>query len=325
MRLFRNSVLSIVSAAAVAALLAGCSTGDAPEPTSPTATTAAAVDACEAKAGSASDSVSVTGDFGVTPTVTFDPGITADVTQRTELVSGTGPQMAAGQTAIVAFAIYDGTTGSLVQTAGFDGASPAVISVDTSQYIVGLVKTIGCATTGSRVVSVVPASEGFGDTGQPNLGIAAGDSLVMVMDVLPVQATGVDQPAVDGLPAVTLAADGAPTIAIPSTDAPAELQVAVLKKGAGAPVADGSTVLVQYQGVKWSTGEVFDQTWGEGPTTLSMANVVPGFSQGLVGQTTGSQVLIVVPPALGYGEAGSSTNELAGEPLVFLIDILAVG
>jgi peptidylprolyl isomerase len=84
-------------------------------------------------------------------------------------------------------------------------------------------------------------------------------------------------------------------------------------------------VLLQYQGVKWSTGEVFDQTWGSGPTTLSMANVVPGFSQGLVGQTTGSQVLIVVPPALGYGEAGSSTNALAGEPLVFLIDILAVG
>ncbi len=57
---------------------------------------------------------------------------------------------------------------------------------------------------------------------------------------------------------------------------------------------------------------------------LPLSGVVAGWTQGLSGQTVGSQVLLVIPPALGYGEkSDTNTNELAGETLVFVVDILA--
>jgi peptidylprolyl isomerase len=44
----------------------------------------------------------------------------------------------------------------------------------------------------------------------------------------------------------------------------------------------------------------------------------------VVGQTVGSRVLLVVPPADGYGAAGSASVGIDGtDTLVFVVDILA--
>ena len=49
----------------------------------------------------------------------------------------------------------------------------------------------------------------------------------------------------------------------------------------------------------------------------------PGWDEGLVGQTVGSQVLLVVPPDKGYGTTGSSDGAIKGtDTLVFVVDIL---
>jgi peptidylprolyl isomerase len=52
---------------------------------------------------------------------------------------------------------------------------------------------------------------------------------------------------------------------------------------------------------------------------------VAGFGQALVGQTVGSQVLVVIPPALGYGPSGGTPDGSIGatDTIVFVIDILA--
>jgi FKBP-type peptidyl-prolyl cis-trans isomerase len=128
------------------------------------------------------------------------------------------------------------------------------------------------------------------------------------------------------LPEVTLADDGRPTVTIPDADPPAELQIAVLKKGDGEVVPDPANVTVQYQGVNWRDGEVFDESWGEGtPTPFSTTQVVPGFAAAMIGQTVGSQVLVVVPPAEGYGDGGQPSAGIeGGDTLVFVIDVLAV-
>jgi FKBP-type peptidyl-prolyl cis-trans isomerase len=320
--------LPLLSAAALLVALTACSS-DAPDPTSTTpATDASAVDVCAAESGSASEAVDVSGDFGATPTVTFDGGIGADTTERTTVIEGSGDEIEPGSTAQVAYTLYNGENAELLASAGFDGAPTEVFSADASMYLAGLAKTIGCSTVGSRVVSVIPPADAFGDTGNESLGITAEQSIVVVMDIqslVPTKAWGEGQTAPEGLPQVTLAEDGAPTVAIPSTDPPADLQVAVLKKGDGETVPEAATVTVQYQGVQWDTGEVFDQSWGQVPATFSLDAVVPGFSSAIAGQTVGSQVLAVIPPALGYGDASAeNTNPLAGKTLVFVIDILAI-
>lgn len=318
---------TLATAAAAALLLAGCSSSPDPAESSATAAAPTPGTASCADSGSASNSVTVTGDFGAAPTTAFTGPYTIDTTERTIVTKGDGDELAAGDMATVDFTIYNGSTGDKVFSTFDQGSTPLQLTVDESQFIVGVVRAVNCAPVGSRVAAVIPPADGFGTNGNSSLGIGATDSMVMVADIeqlVPSRADGQDQPAQDGLPTVALDDTGKPTITIPQADAPADLQLEVLKKGDGQTVADGDTVTVQYQGVIWRTGEVFDQSWGRGPSSFQTSGVVPGFKQALVGQTVGSQVLVVIPPALGYGDQGNSAAGIQGtDTLVFVVDILA--
>ena len=61
-------------------------------------------------------------------------------------------------------------------------------------------------------------------------------------------------------------------------------------------------VRVHYTGVTWADHEVFDSSWDSQPASLTLDGVVPGFAQALEGATVGSQLLVVIPPDLGYGD-----------------------
>ena len=76
----------------------------------------------------------------------------------------------------------------------------------------------------------------------------------------------------------------------------------------------------------WAGGKQFDSSWDRGqPASFPIGTdkVLPGWDEGLVGQTVGSQVLLVVPPDKGYGSAGEPNAGISGtDTLVFVIDIL---
>ena len=48
-----------------------------------------------------------------------------------------------------------------------------------------------------------------------------------------------------------------------------------------------------------------------------------GFTDAVVGETVGSQVIAVLPPSVAYGEGEINDADLTGQTLVFVIDILA--
>jgi len=51
--------------------------------------------------------------------------------------------------------------------------------------------------------------------------------------------------------------------------------------------------------------------------------VIPGWDKGLVGQTVGTRVLLVIPPADGYGKTGNAQAGIKGtDDLVFVVDVL---
>jgi peptidylprolyl isomerase len=224
---------------------------------------------------------------------------------------GDGDALVEGDLVNYALSVFDAASGEKIEDAGFgdDPLLPVTLTVGT-----GADTFFGCATTGSRVAMAVPAQQSV-------------EASVWVLDILgttPLAAWGEPQTPEAGFPTVELADDGVPTVTIPEGTAPADLQISVLKKGDGATVAGGDTTLLQYYGVDWDTGESFDDSWSKGAPYSNEGNqYVPGFVAALEGQTVGSQVLVVIPPALGYGEAGSSDHELAGKTLVFVIDILA--
>ncbi len=307
-RLRPIAALSIAALSAL--LLAGCS-GSADDAASPTATVAADLCSAAAKPGDASDSIKAEGEVGEKPTVTFSSPIDTGATERTVLVEGDGDKLAAGDFAEYAFTVLDGSTGEELSSGGYEAGEvlPEQISPESGGQL------FGCATLGSRIAVTATT----GDDATP--------AVVYVIDllsVMPTEAWGEEQPPVDGMPAVTLADDGTPSIEIPAGDPPTDLQISVLKKGDGPVVAAGDTTMLQYMGVRWDTGESFDSSWSKGAPIYIQGNTyVPGFVSALEGQTVGSQVLVVIPPALGYGAEPSEDNELAGQTLVFVIDILA--
>lgn len=125
------------------------------------------------------------------------------------------------------------------------------------------------------------------------------------------------------LPKVTLDKDGKPSIDMNGQGDVDKLIVQPLIKGKGKKVKETDTVSANYTG--WLTnGKQFDSSWDRGqPADFSLQRVVKGWTQGLAGQTVGSQVLLVIPPDLGYGKDGSGDSIPGNATLVFVVDILA--
>jgi FKBP-type peptidyl-prolyl cis-trans isomerase len=327
-------LLPVLTALGGVALLAGCASSSttgstsasasasAPASASPSATAVA----CPAS-GSASEAVKATGAFAKEPKVTFPKGTKVTATQRTTLTSGSGATVKQGDSVSLAYSMYDATTGKKVDSRGWSADSRVVFPVDATQVLPGFVQSVVCAKEGDRVAAVIPAADAFGTAGSEQIGVAGGDSIVFVADVIglsPTKATGTAKTLPAGFPKVTLAADGKPTVAIPAAAAPKTLKIAESKSGSGTVVKSGDTVTVQYQGVLWRTGKVFDQSWGSSPTSFATTDVVKGFGKALVGHKVGSQVVAIVPPSEGYGTTGSSDGTIkATDTMVFVIDILA--
>jgi peptidylprolyl isomerase len=129
------------------------------------------------------------------------------------------------------------------------------------------------------------------------------------------------------VPAVSGATDltSEPTVAKGESPAPAVLTGKDLVVGTGASAVLGDTVKVQYVGVLYSTGKVFDASWTDsGPATFPLSGVIPGFRDAIVGMKVGGRREIVIPPADGYGAAGQPPTIPGNATLVFVIDLLAV-
>jgi len=304
-------IAALSAAAASALLLAGCAGlgGDVePEPTS----TDAAASLCDAIAapGDASDAVTVDGEPGTPATPAFSTPLEIPELQVSVLDAGTGAPVEAGDFINYAMTAIDPETGEEIITIGYEPGElmPSQISAGTM-----LGQVLGCNAPGARVVAAFPES----DTANAEVYV------IDLLSVAPAAASGAPQDPVAGMPAVTLDEAGAPAIAVPDADAPTETTLATLKQGDGYEVQDGDYVLIQYTGVRWSDGETFDTTWDDGvPIAYPTTTYVAGFQKALVGHTVGSQVLVVIPPVDGYGEGEINADDLKGETLVFVVDLL---
>ena len=162
---------------------------------------------------------------------------------------------------------------------------------------------------------------------------SAGTSYIMALTIVSkskdlTRATG---DAVKNIPAdmpkVTLDKNGKPSIDMNGYKPDGKNLVSqTLIRGKGAKVTKNNTAVVKYTG--WLTnGKQFDSSWDRNATfdadVSDSGQIISGWKQGLIGKTAGSQVLLVIPPSLGYGDQESGSIP-ANSTLVFVIDILAV-
>ena len=185
--------------------------------------TSSSSSASAASSPGANTSVTASGAFDKTPTVTIPkskPG--NSLTVRT-LIQGSGTTLTKSEALAANFVLYfwQGTSSSL--KANTYGSSPTVIG---GTMLPGLESALIGKKVGSRILAVIPPSQGYGTSGNSQLGITGSTTLVFVIDVLKAYsdtagATGTRVSSGGGtLPTVSAKSGTAPTLTFPSSSPP---------------------------------------------------------------------------------------------------------
>jgi len=285
--------------------------------------------ACSSGPTSALDTVNV-GGTDKAPTVTFKTKpLKVKVTTTKVVTPGKGAKLTKANAITFNYILFNGKDGKPIESSFGTGAAP--LDLSSTSLLPGLTKSLTGKQVGSRLLVAIPPVDAFGTQGNAKAGFGPADTVVFFIQLVSsstplTTATGAEVPPVAGLPTVTMDGKKAANITVPKTAAPTKLIVQPLIKGAGAVVKAGQNIKVSYTGVLWKDGKKFDASADHGGSTdfqIGAGKVIPGWDKGLVGQTVGSRLLLVVPPAEGYGSKGSPPIGPT-DTMVFVIDILAV-
>lgn len=282
----RRRLLGLLAPVVALALLTGCSSEPPPEET-----------------------VEVEGAPFLEPEITYAAPFEITSTESSLVVEGNGPRLESEQPVLLHYRLESAETGELIDQTF--GGLPKKYLLTPEEMSLELYEALLGVTVGSRVLLLTQGDEE-----------RAVAPTVLVADIVPTEATGSPVETRTDLPVVTVSDDGVPQVEIPDADPPEELEVQTLLRGSGEQVTGESTVVVQYTSVRWRDGLVVDSTWEAlGPRSFSVAETITGWNAGLAEQTVGSRVLLVVPPAAGFGDGGD--HDLTGETVVYVVDILA--
>ncbi|HIZ36368.1 MAG TPA: FKBP-type peptidyl-prolyl cis-trans isomerase [Candidatus Ruania gallistercoris] len=247
------------------------------------------------------EQVTVGGEFGALPQVTFPTPLEVTETSTTTVLEGEGATLAEGEVALLSYLAVNAETGEVIED-NF-GSQPQTTRI-TEEDAGPLYADLLGSAEGTRLLRVE-----LGTAERP-------EPVVLVYDIMHTRAWGEPVSPPDDAPQVSLADSGEPSVTIPDHDPPSDLEIIPLRQGDGAQVRSGMAVTVRYTAVGWSDGEVVDSTWtpGQAPTTIAFTGLIEGWQNGLVDTRVGSQIMLVVPPEQAFGD----------DTLVYVIDVLAV-
>lgn len=287
--------------------------------------------------GDASSIVTAGSSVGSKPDVDFPTPLAAgDAAEATVLVAGDGEPIGAGAQADYDFALYDGATGELLGTSGYDGEQFSRQATGLEGNAVS--EALTCATVGSRVAVVGTWQQVSGAFDPAASGSMPEDATVVaVIDVRGAylgKADGFNQLPLDGMPTVVTAVDGTPGVSVLLQEPPTETRHSTIKGGGGAVLREDDRAVVHYSLWSWPTDggdpELIGSTWTrDQAVTLELTSIdagggVPdGLLDALVGAKVGSQVLAVLVPGDGsFPEGqGPSTDDTT---YIFVVDVLGI-
>lgn len=314
-----NRALASIAVVAISVALSGCAAASDGSIPGVSAT-------CQnAPEGTALGKFQVNGDYGTLPTTSFDAPLTSTQIETKIISAGDGLKFTGDQFVELDFMAINGGNGETLQATKFDGTDSASQLVASGGYP-DFCTALAGVRAGSRIAVLFPPAFAHKSEGAPQSGIDKDDSILYVIDVRSVYlpyAVGASQTASAGFPAVVRAPNGTPGITQIKDDAPKDFKLATLIKGDGDVVKIGDSIVVHYSGFVWG-GESFDSSWERNQPAefvLAESNLIKGFVKALDGQTVGSQVIAVIPPAEGYGDQEQGSIP-ANSTLIFVIDIL---
>lgn len=306
----RRLVPALAAAAVLALSLSACA---------PSTTSAVGTAGCGSfPSGDSSDTVRAEGEVGEAPEVEFPTPLLTKGDQVTQLIQGSGPKIAAGDTADIGVSLLLGESGELGQAIGYEPDNKLLRTVDDEN---SLNESLICANVGSRYALTTTAASAFGPGALADSGIEDDATLVIVVDVLDRflgRADGTNQLQTPGLPSVVTAVDGQPGIVLPGNTAPTEPETAVVKAGGGDLVEEGDRVVLHSTAWAWTDEDASagESNWDGSPVIIPAGEeTVEGapFAPQLVGERVGTQLIRVLPG-----------DDQGGAAQVYVIDILGV-
>jgi peptidylprolyl isomerase len=283
--------------------------------------------------GESLSSVTIEGEQGKEPEVTFDGRLDGSPAETEVLIEGDGEEVADGDTVKAHWWIGNGFTQEEAQSTWADGGGAQ--SVEVSEEVLPFLReTLIGNQVGDRVVLLTSAEEAFGEGGRPDIGIGNRDSVLAIVDILdrsetvpPLDGPQGEEKEPAGWAPELIEKDGVITGFDFSTahEPTGELIATTLVKGDGAKVKSGQTLTVDYLGQVYNADKPFDESYSGEPAEfpIGVGSVIPGWDERLVGRTVGSRVILEIPPAKGYGEKGNEQAGIKGtDTLFFVVDIL---
>ena len=285
--------------------------------------------------GTTSNLVSVSGEGNGVPEVSFPTPLVTDGRQLTVLTEGSGQPAQAGGFVDFDVSVFVGSDEAFLTASSYQEGNPV------RRPVAGIVpeffgEVLECQKPGATVVVTSTVGDVFGPIGEDDY-LQLDSTIAVVVDVrdtYPGSATGNARLPQSGLPTLSQAPSGHHGLTFPNAPIPEELRVSVLKQGEGETIAEGGFVTAHLTGFVWETRSVFISSFDQGvplslvATDLTSAadgvGVIPGLATALVGLPVGSQVLVSIPPSLGYPEGSTPPGVPSEATLVYVLDILGV-
>ncbi|MEH6519067.1 MAG: FKBP-type peptidyl-prolyl cis-trans isomerase [Halioglobus sp.] len=101
------------------------------------------------------------------------------------------------------------------------------------------------------------------------------------------------------------------------------LQYNILEPGNDRKPTSRSRVTINYQG-KHIDNLVFDSTFNDEPSVLSLRKAIKGWTEGLQLIGEGGRIVLYVPSRLAYGRNGAPPTIKRNETIIFIIDLIKV-
>ena len=283
--------------------------------------------ACGGDNGSAATdplaAVSISGDPGKAPEVTWKKQMDVSSVQTKVLHEGDGAEVKQGDSVYANIWIGDGYTRKKSYST-YDTGTPEQLTVDAGSVGPVFLKAVEGHTIGSRVAVTAPAEDAFGPGGNPKLDIGNQDSVLVIVDLVKMDVPPKPQDVAPSKLPKVVEKKGSPVAldfkGLPKPKADGGLLRSVVKQGDGPTVTQDMTVTADYLGQVYGAKKPFDESYSKKPVAFPLQSVVKGWTYGLSGVKVGSRVLLEIPPSLGYGDQAQSGIP-ANSTLYFVVDI----
>jgi peptidylprolyl isomerase len=263
----------------------------------------------------------VSGGFGTSPTIHFPSSQPPTTLVTKVLYKGSGPVVDKGELVAVNYTgqIWRGKVFDSTFQKQFDHQALFGAPLASGGVITGWIDGLAGTRVGSRVLLVIPPSDGYGSAGQSGAGITGTDTIVFVVDEVAAytaRASADPHASIETLSHAGVRVSGAlgkvPTITIAkSARQPSSQVTVVLAKGHGPKVKAG-LVVFQSKIVEWS-GAVVQSSWQQGTPSGNDVGLAsePSALNALIGIPIGSRVLVELP------------KTSSGGPYAGVVDIVA--